>query len=335
MRDQNLAAVRFIAIVLMVLTHAAGPGFYSFGPHWNVIVAYEAIAHTAVPLFFMISGALLVSREEPVFTFYRKRYARIFPSLVFWSLLYIPVVSRWPDAPAHLTPISILHGPVSFHLWFVYTIASLYLLMPLLTAFYVRASQSLKIVAIVLAGLSQIYDPFFVGVLHVNFGVDLHLLPQYTVYLLAGAYVYEHKPRISKSKTVIALIATLSMLFWVGTFILIRHDSIQHDAPREFFMNYNSLNITVFAVTVFALLIAIPLKRVPWVITDVADRSFGIYLVHWFFLGAWLFGSFGFFFKWDTFNPIVSVPMVAATGIVLSYAVCFFLSKVPIFRRFV
>lgn len=38
MRDNNLTLARVVALVLMILTHAAGPGFYTFGPYWKRLI---------------------------------------------------------------------------------------------------------------------------------------------------------------------------------------------------------------------------------------------------------------------------------------------------------
>lgn len=340
MRDQNLVAARFIAIVLMVLTHAAGPGFYSFGPSWPIIVGYEAIAHTAVPLFFMISGALLVQREEPVLTFYKKRYFKILPPLVFWSLVYIPVISRWPDPPAHLSPVSILTGPVSFHLWFVYTIASLYLLVPILRAFYARASLQLKVIALTLAGVSQTWDHFFKGVLKLNLGVDMHLFPQYVFFLLAGAFIYEHRSTLTGSRTKQAISLSMYTLLCALTAWLVKRDSIAHSSPQEMFFEYNSMNILLASVSLFCFLLALRVSKLPGLIEDIAEKSVGIYLCHWLFLGAGLYGSFcslqlHFTLKWDTINPALSVPIVTIGGVVLAYTLCYVMAKVPILGRMV
>lgn len=340
MRDQNLLAARFIAIVLMVLTHAAGPGFYSFGPSWPVIVAYEAIAHTAVPLFFMISGALLIQRDEPVLTFYKKRYIKIIPPLVFWSLVYIPVISRWPDPPHHLSPISILSGPVAFHLWFVYTLASLYLLVPILRAFYARASLPLKVIALVLAGISQTWNHFFKGVLDLNFGLDMHLFPQYVFFMLAGTFLYEHRSALTGSRAKQAISLGAYALLCALTAWLVKRDSVAHTSPREVFFNYDSMNILLASVSLFCFLLTLRISKLPRLIEDIANKSFGIYLCHWLFLGAGLYGSIyslplHFNFKWDTFVPSVSIPMVTTGGVLLAYGLCYLMAKTPALRRMV
>lgn len=340
MRDNNLTLARVVALALMILTHAAGPGFYTFGPHWKAICIFESFAHTAVPVFFMISGALLLGRSESTLAFYRKRYMRILPPLVAWSLLYIPVIALWPDPPAKQTAWTILTGPVSFHLWFVYTIASLYLLIPILRAFYSHASLTLKLIALLLAGISQTWDHFFKGVLALNFGVDMHLFPQYTFFMLAGAFIHEHRELLAGSRVKQVASFTLFIAMCGLTSWLVKHESIAAGAPREWFYSYNSMNILVPSVALFSFLLTLRISNLPRPIEDIADKSFGIYLSHWLFLGAGLYGTFyswpiGFTLRWDTFDPIIAVPLVTVAGLVASYVLCSAIALIPLGKRLI
>jgi surface polysaccharide O-acyltransferase-like enzyme len=314
----------------MVLVHVSGPGFYSFGRHWHVVNFYDSIAHTAVPLFFMISGALLLPRANvDVLAFYRRRYAKILVPLVFWSVVYL-VIDRGTAGLRPTALLEILKGPTSFHLWFVYTIASLYLIVPLLGAFHVHAGTKAKLAILAVAGVSQIYSHFFHGALGLRLGFNLEVFPRYTFFLLAGAFIYEHRQRIPRTLAALAFVAG-----WAATVALVRHTSLRGGAPSENYYGYNSLNILVATVGLFALCASLRFGRPNAVVSEIADKSFGIYLSHWAFLYYASSGLLGFTVRWSSFQPWMSIPVITVGAMAVSYALCLAMSRVPVLRRLI
>ena len=65
--------VRFLGAFLVVLAHIEAWGA---GPQWAHSF-YYTISRNGVPLFFLISGYLLLSKQEDLPTFFKKRAARI------------------------------------------------------------------------------------------------------------------------------------------------------------------------------------------------------------------------------------------------------------------
>lgn len=129
------------ALYLVVLLHSlsgtlANPSLMGTAVWWICDILNSA-ARMGVPLFFMLSGALLLSDErtlEPL-PFYRKRFRRILPLFLCWDLLYFlenAYLQGVPLAPKQfLVELLTLRGS-KYHLWFVYKIASIYLLLPFL-----------------------------------------------------------------------------------------------------------------------------------------------------------------------------------------------------------
>ena len=77
----HIEFLRFLCIWLVMFTHSATEGFSIFihRPESLFYPFYLAVpfwVKTAVPIFFMISGALLLGREEPISTIFKKRIWR-------------------------------------------------------------------------------------------------------------------------------------------------------------------------------------------------------------------------------------------------------------------
>jgi fucose 4-O-acetylase-like acetyltransferase len=93
MRNYNIQLMRTIAIFLVILNHASSwCQFYN--PSQYVKSAYMSLATTGVPIFIMISGALLLSKyNEPILVFFKKRMNKIIVPFVCWSYIYLIYVN--------------------------------------------------------------------------------------------------------------------------------------------------------------------------------------------------------------------------------------------------
>lgn len=110
-------------------------------------VALRVALSVAVPIFLMMSGALTLTpaahRNGPR-AFLARRAVRIVPALIVWSAFYMLVVQRWSGEP----PLGwgemadrIITGETYTHLYFLWAIAGLYLLAPVIAAFLEQAGD--------------------------------------------------------------------------------------------------------------------------------------------------------------------------------------------------
>lgn len=135
-----LNALRVGAIYLVVLLHAVAPGLkdltrFGSGTWWACdLIDYATRA--GVPLFFMLSGFLLLSDERTLDLgyFYRRRLGRLLPPFLIWDVFYYLFgCFSGGSTPALLPFLQELTGRGSgYHLWFVYQIMAIYLLVPFL-----------------------------------------------------------------------------------------------------------------------------------------------------------------------------------------------------------
>lgn len=89
-----LDVVRLVAMFTVVCCHCTDP--FNFYPgtspdigeikFWGA--AYGALLRPCVPLFVMITGALLLPVRGDISAFYRKRILRVFVPFLIWGVLY-------------------------------------------------------------------------------------------------------------------------------------------------------------------------------------------------------------------------------------------------------
>ena len=86
--------IRALAITLVILLHAANTTLKGSSvpeAYWWTAVVYKSLALPCVPLFVMLSGALLLKRSklrEPIRVFLNKRLKRLGLPVIFWSVVF-------------------------------------------------------------------------------------------------------------------------------------------------------------------------------------------------------------------------------------------------------
>ncbi|AVR98407.1 acyltransferase [Pseudoduganella armeniaca] len=145
--DSALDGMRFIALVFVTIIHVAAKGFGQLGHHWWAVNAYESVSRVAVPLFFMISGALLLPRQQTIGAI-GKRLWRIAVPLLGWSVLYLCWFRYTGDMRGDWLK-RIVHGPVVAHLWYLYALAGAYLFLPVMAGFYQATAVRVQVFTLV------------------------------------------------------------------------------------------------------------------------------------------------------------------------------------------
>lgn len=131
-----LEAVRITAVLLVMYNHSAP--FMSFatqhGVQYAVSFFLSLVCKAAVPLFYMVSGALLLGKNESFGELVRKRILRIVAVIVIFSLLYY--LKFAVRGQASVTPIRFLLGlpfDVAFlPYWYLYSYLGILVSLPFL-----------------------------------------------------------------------------------------------------------------------------------------------------------------------------------------------------------
>ncbi len=140
MRDFRFDFIRAIAIFLVICIHSMGLvniAEDSGDSEAKVISACMNIIYCGVPLFVMLSGALLLGKEEPTIVFLKKRLSRVLIPFLLWSIvvgsiLYVQEGGRSVFGCLGFLTKGILTSGVHGVYWYVYMILGLYLLTPVL-----------------------------------------------------------------------------------------------------------------------------------------------------------------------------------------------------------
>ena len=144
-REIWLDFLRVTACFLVMTVHATEP-FYLGGDGTLVLTSadafwvsvFEGLARCCVPLFVIISGYLQLPLRYPTGEFFRRRATRIVVPMIFWTVVYALV---WGHPTTNFKGLLLNFNYAAGHLWFVYMLLGLYLIMPLLSPWLEKVSR--------------------------------------------------------------------------------------------------------------------------------------------------------------------------------------------------
>jgi len=278
-RYERLDTARWLAAMAVVLLHCASQGLADEAAHgsfaWTMANLYDAAMRWCVPVFVMISGALLLHPRpaEPLRLFYRKRMTRIVLPLAIWTLFYI----IWRAASARIdgdhVPWTVWLGAIAagkpyYHLWYLYMLVGLYLVTPFVRRAYWAVSERVRLTAVtVVLVLAMIQAAWRDGAEHSGF--FLTWFAPFLGYFVLGRLMFDGHVRLRHA----ALLLAASIL---GTAVGIYAMSSPSSFQTYFYSNF-SVTVPVMSVAVYYLILHGP--RLPR-LAALVPLTFGIYLIH-------------------------------------------------------
>lgn len=233
--------LRFFAILSVIMIHTIAASRDSAlrddRPFYFFLTAIDSLTRAGVPIFFMISGMFLLSmkKEETYLEFFKKRVLKLFIPFFFVSIGYY-VFYNYING-VKITVVEFLNlfatGMIKYHLWFMYDMILIYLLLPFFGKMVKALSEKeLKtlILIIFIAGncldfintITEIYFHFYT--------LKNFILPNFIIYmnyLFLGYYLHHYHKANSNDKVIyIAGIISLILMpiFDVSTTIISRYD---------------------------------------------------------------------------------------------------------------
>lgn len=365
---------RIIAIIAVVAIHVEDAFIFSWNKipmtDWWVSNVYSGLIRFPVPLFIILSGYLLLDKQEDDRIFFSKRFSKVVIPLVAWSMIYWifaknydvssifaadPVQQLLTDkANFHLYFLYIIHefsistvdfvqrflaNKIYFHLYFLYIILGLYLITPLLRRILEHATmydvRYYLILWFFFAPLSQLIRLF-----NYNIGIPVEAATGALGLYIIG-YAIKKTPITKRAMSLSGVLIAVSIIVTIfGTYFLTSKNE-RYDGS---FTGWLSITSVIYAAGLFIWIreafgrfsMTGVWSRCGKLISLIGGASMGIYLVHPILLRFILHGISGvYLLSTDVLNPILSVPLVTILIVVSSLVVVLLLQKVPLLRMIV
>ncbi|MFP8966792.1 acyltransferase [Pokkaliibacter sp. CJK22405] len=327
-----LSNARIISIMAVIILHAAASNVTSntIGSFdWWVGNFYDSSVRWCVPIFVMISGALLLdpSKDETLSVFYLKRTSRILIPIIFWSIFYLLLLAYRSsiDSADKFILFSlkrIILGTPYYHLWFLYMIAGLYIFVPFFRKITKNSSnKEIIFLTLILFAVSiTTFSYSFYKDSYTPLAVSLFIY--YIPYFFLGHVLNKNIVNMCFSITVFLLTLTI-VLTAIGFYLVAQNSGIKFGL---YFYSYPSMTVTVMSFLVFILL-----KNIKYNLYFPATSklTLGIYLLHPLFLEFIQNKLVSHF----SLTPLFSIPIVSIITFLSSLMCAYILSKTPFLRK--
>jgi surface polysaccharide O-acyltransferase-like enzyme len=334
-RDAALDGMRVVATLFVITIHVCAQGFAMMGQkNWWAINAYDSISRVAVPLFFMVTGALLLPRTHTIASIGRRQW-RIAVPLLAWSVIYL-LWLHYANQPQHDWFSLVLARPSMPHLWYLYALAGAYVFLPVLAAFHQTIPVRTQLFCLLFWFIAASVVPLEVtltGSRHV--GIDWSALPLYPGYMAIGALLYWHLPALPR-RAVVAGAGAAWLVLAVAIAVATWWRGDQLAQADETFYLYSSPLVVLAAIAAFVFLRALAARMRPGSTVDracaaIAGLTFGVYLSHVVVL--FVLADHGIHYHFVT--PWIAIPVVTLLAGVLSALMVRLLQAVPLVRAIV
>lgn len=353
-----IEVMRIIAIALVIFNHLPGYVLYQYsgGVKQWLYMSVTMITRINVPLFFMISGALLLSKQEDFKTVILKRVSRIFLVIVIFEaalLVLYKLINQIYGIPYEISIQRYIYGVLARNLdgtgsyWYLYSYIGFLFMLPFMQSIAKNINTQ---GALCLVGLHFIFSTLipilnivlpFIGLntlsISGDFSVPLANIKVY-FYTLIGYYLDKY---INIEQFKLKDIGGFISIAVVGIFIsciCTYHEGI---TSGKFTQNYVQLTDYITTIVVFIIIKWMILEKGSNIINRVCAQiicfigslTFGIYLLDPFLKAA-------IYSKYESITePYFPTIVVSFGWVIMSMAIGGFitllLKKVPGMRRLI
>ena len=305
---------------------------------------YQSLGRVGVPLFIMLSGALLLAPKketESIRDFFKKRWVRVGLPFVFWAAVYFlwEIFVNHQAVTVNFFIDGLLTGPY-FHFWYIYMLLGLYLLTPVLRVVIAHARREvLKLfLAVWFAGTAILPVVALLTPYHLD--PNVLTVPLYVGIYVLGIYLLE--VQVKKSYLVAAIVSGVALTA-IFTYALA---ATIGGATMFYFQDYSSATMILTSASLFLLLISYPLSSPQPPKTGgtslgrkllhlVSENTLAIYFLHLIVIEIFQRGFLGFAVNGNTVNSIVGVPLMVALTLGLCLLIVVPLKRVPFLRKLI
>ena len=307
--------LRAFAIIAVLICHAD----HYFGLQSTPIetifrITFHDIGRIGVPIFLMISGALLLNRDYELSDFLKRRFARIIYPFIFWIIIIIAQLCLMGKYKGIWT---VFIGDPSIT-WYFWALIGIYLFLPVINSFIKEYGDT---------GLKYFLAIWFITIILQTFNAyppfktfDLNYFANYIGYPILGYYLDTKVFKMSDRK--VSLRGFLILLVSLAVFVTL-------DVNGLIDLTYLNVPIVLMGLGLFLFIKYLNVDSInpaiKKIIVSLSVYSYGMYFSHTIIINII-----------SRYNPHKNIffPVMFGALIFLSWLSVFLVSKIPYLKKF-
>lgn len=340
-RIEYISLASVLSAIAVVYMHANGC-FWNFSQsrYWITANIIESVFYFAVPIFFMISGAMLIdyNKKYSLKEYFIKRIEKTVIPFIIWSLIGL-LIEVYYIKNINLTSVNltyIINGLINGNLvqiyWFFIPLFCIYLSIPVFSSIPDEHKKSILIYITTLTFILNILIPFIISVfdLNITFPISMIVGGGCLFFPLVGYLL--HKYEISKKyRLILYLLSIIGLLLHIcGTYYL----SMEAGEVIKTFKGFTNLPSILYSIGIFVfikydLIKIMNINVISKIVHFLDFYTFGIYLIHWYLLE----------FLAITFNinitSIIYRLLAPIIVLIMSVIIIYLMRKIPIVKKII
>lgn len=336
--------LRIFACFMVVFLHVSAQNWHITNVRsveWQIFNVYDTAVRSCVPLFFMISGKLFLSRESmvPLSRLFKKNIAKLVWLYLLWSFLYaIDTVGLRALLSGTVGENIIRHTiQAKYHLWYIPALIGVYMLIPVLWSLVKYEKGKYLIYACVMFFLFGIIKKTILafpidGTIEALIKKVSYALGEYSGYFLLGYVLDLIQEKFSKIKS--SVLVTLLFAVIAVSAVITSANSISVGKPTTLLYDNLMIPACVEAMIIFLLFLRIQAcelsGKIHNIITTISKYTLFVYLAHVFVMQH-LDMHFGL--STMSFYPLISVPVLSIIIFLICMAGAWVIDNIPVLRK--
>lgn len=326
-----MKAFACIAVVILHTFYAADAMAQTASQH-AAMMSVRNLMTWSVPCFVMASGALLLAPERNIDLkkLFSKYISRMVIALVLFSMLFALfdqlLVSHTSGAVFFTDGLkAIFTGSGWKHMWFLYLMIAIYLLLPLYKIITKHADKKELLYLLGVYGIFLSVLPFIETISGLKLPFYICVSTVYPLYLFLGYVLHNRMIKIQRPVAVGAI-----LIYTIVTVVLtVYNANIETPAIKELLNSYSFPAVVIGSVGVYALFASYEAKEhkiADRIFNEIDKCSFGIYLVHMAVLKFVIVVM-----KWNPFTNggFLSVLIMTCIVFIVSFVIIRILKFIP------
>ncbi len=348
---------RFIAIISITINHAVSRSFDIYSntlTEFNELPLYATIikcvlyifSRIGVPLFLMISGALLLPRDytkpEKVKGFVKHNWLNLFITTEIWLAIMFWFMNMTHDSELRTQGLGralfsfvenqLFVNQTTFpSMWYMPMILCVYLMIPIISVAVNKIDKKFFILPMAIAVVSGMIVPMFNAGLDatgsyrsIDFALSItDLFSVYVIYMLMGYFISQGVLKKLSNIFVITASAVSFLLvcafqFWIYT------------TESDYAIRYESFGLLLCSVFLFEALRRIKnSKSTHKIVTEISKISFAIYFLHIIVMTVLQ----KVLYEFPVDNKLIRLTILEVGSFIGSIIIIEILKKIPVIKK--